>query len=109
MRISVIAPVLLAGAIIIAPACSAQQRDSSGRGRSEGNVPAKTIDQVLAAHRDSLMALPGVVGTAIGLCDNQRCIKVFLADSNPVNSQRVPGKLEGYRVVSAVTGTIRPR
>jgi hypothetical protein len=93
-----IAPVLLAGMFV---ACSSSQRSAT--------VPARSIDEVLAAHTDSLMALPGVVGTAIALCDGERCIKVFLADSNPDTSSRIPPRLEGYRVVVEVTGAIRPR
>ena len=80
----------------------------SGKGRN-ATVPARSIDQVLAAHTDSLLALPGVTGTAIGLSDGERCIKVFLADSNPDTKARIPSRLEGYRVVVEVTGTIRPR
>lgn len=76
--------------------------------RENATVATKSIDEVLAAHSDSLMALPGVVGTAVGLCDGARCIKVFLADSNPDTQRRIPARLEGYRVVTEVTGTIRP-
>src|SRR6185436_13603697 len=35
----------------------------------------KTIDAVLAAHNDSLMAVPGVLGTAVGRCDGAPCIR----------------------------------
>jgi len=81
----------------------------SGAQRRESTVPARSIDQVLAAHTDSLMALPGVQGTTIGLCDGERCIKVLVADSNPATKGRIPTRLEGYRVVVEVTGTISPR
>ena len=66
-----------------------------------------SIDEALAAHRDSLMDLPGVVGTAIGLRGGERCIKVLLADA--AAGARVPPRLEGYRVVTEVTGVIEPR
>lgn len=72
-------------------------------------MPTRSIDEVLAAHTDSLMAIPGVVGMAVGLCDGERCIKVLLADSNPATKRKIPGRLEGYRVVVEVTGTVRPR
>ena len=72
-------------------------------------MTAKTIDEVLAAHTDSLLALPGVVGTAIGSCDGEPCIKVMVADSNPDTRARIPARLEQYRVVVEVTGAIRPR
>jgi len=72
-------------------------------------VTARSINEVLAAHTDSLMALPGVVGTAIGLCEGERCIRVLLADSNAATKSRIPARLEGYPVVVEVTGTIKPR
>lgn len=72
-------------------------------------MPARSIDEVLAAHTDSLQSLPGVVGTAIASCEGERCIKVFVADSYPYSKARIPHRLEGYRVVVEVTGTIRPR
>src|SRR5574341_1271992 len=93
-----IAPVLLAGALVT---CSGAHRG--------GSVATRSIEDVLAAHTDSLMALPGVVGTAIGLCDGERCIKVLVADSSSDTKSRIPARLEGYRVVVEVTGTIRPR
>ena len=97
---------LLAGALACAPA----QRAAQGGGRGEGaTVATKSIDQVLAAHTDSLMALPGVVGTAIGLYQGERCIKVLLADSGGTTRDRIPSRLDGYRVVIEVIGAIRPK
>jgi hypothetical protein len=93
-----IVAVLLSGAL----ACSATHSGGA-------TVAARSIDDVLAAHTDSLMALPGVVGTAIAACDGERCIKVLLADSSPGTKGRIPARLEGYRVVVEVTGAIRPR
>lgn len=72
-------------------------------------MTAKSINDVLASHNDSLLSLPGVVGTAIGLCDSTPCIHVYLADSNEINRGRIPTDLEGYRVHVEVTGTFRPR
>ena len=101
-----ISAALLAGAL----ACSTAQRAAEGGGGGEGRaVATKSIDQVLAAHTDSLMALPGVVGTAIGLYQGERCIKVLLADSGGDTKERIPSRLEGYRVVIEVIGTIRPK
>jgi hypothetical protein len=72
-------------------------------------VPARTIEQTLAEHVDSLMAIPGVVGTAIGRCGGLPCIRVFLANTNPVTRARIPSELDGYPVRAEVTGPIRPR
>ena len=92
--------VLLCGILI---ACS------GAPARRGATVAARSIDEVLAAHTDSLMMLPGVVGTAVGLCDGQRCIKVLLADSSAATKARIPERLEGYRVIVEVTGNIKPR
>src|SRR3989441_7423681 len=72
-------------------------------------VTSKTIEAVLAAHTDSLMALPGVVGTAIGTCDGAPCIRVFIADASAPGRRRIPAQLDGYAVKVEVTGPIRPR
>lgn len=71
-------------------------------------MPTRSIDEVLAAHTDSLLALPGVVGTAIALCGSERCIKVLLADTTSAAKSRIPARLESYRVVVEVTGPIGP-
>lgn len=82
---------------------------SGSPGNAQQGTKTKTIDEVLAAHTDSLLALPGVVGTAIALCDGKPCIKVMLADSNPATRAKIPARLEQFRVVVEVTGAIRPR
>jgi hypothetical protein len=68
-----------------------------------------TIEEVLAAHTDSLMALPGVVGVAVGLCDGTPCIHVFLSDSRDAVRRRIPSRIKGYSVKAEVTGPIEPR
>jgi len=72
-------------------------------------VTSKPIEAVLAAHTDSIMALPGVVGTAVGRCDGALCIRVFLADSSAAGRRQIPTRLEGYPVSVEVTGPIHPR
>jgi len=69
----------------------------------------KTIDAVLAAHNDSLMAVPGVLGTAVGRCDGAPCIRVLVGRVSDEIRRRVPRTLEGYPVHIDVTGTIVPR
>jgi len=101
-----IASVLLAGTVA---ACSGSHSAPDRGGGGSTTVAARSIDEVLALHNDSLLALPGVVGTAVALCEGERCIKVFLADSHPGTRSGIPTRLEGYRVVVEVTGTIRPR
>ena len=71
-------------------------------------MAARSIDEVLAAHTDSLMKVPGVVGTALGLCGHERCIKVLMAGKGPAVG-KIPTSLEGYRVVVEIAGPIVPR
>lgn len=59
-------------------------------------------------HTDSLMSLPGVIGTAIGWCDGAPCIRVLLSDSSAVSRRQVPNRLEGYPVHVRATRPLRP-
>lgn len=69
----------------------------------------KTIEAVLAAHNDSLMAVPGVVGTAIGRCDDAPCIRILVIRVTDEVQRRIPGRLEGFPVRIDVTERIVPR
>jgi len=55
------------------------------------------------------MELPGVVGTAIALCDGQPCIKVFASGPVEPLEALIPGEVEGYRVVLEGTGPFEAR
>ena len=67
----------------------------------------KTIEEALAEHTDSLMSLPGVVGTGQGLCDGQPCIKVFVVKKTPELLRQIPAEIEGYTVAVEETGEIK--
>ena len=70
-------------------------------------MPEKPIEAVLKEHTDRLMALPGVVGTAQGLCDGKPCIKVFVVKKAPELLDQIPNVLEGYTVEVQETGVIQ--
>jgi len=72
-------------------------------------MPTQSIQDVLGAHNDSLMAIPGVVGTAIGICDGVPCIRVFVADSAAVVRANLGPRLEGYPLRVEITGQFRAR
>jgi hypothetical protein len=55
------------------------------------------------------MAVPGVVGTAIGVSEGAPCIRVLVTDAGAAVRGRIPERLEGYPVRVEVTGVIRPR
>lgn len=95
-------PVLLA----VWLGCGGGPRTAAGS--EDTTAQARSIDDVLAAHTPALLALPGVVGTAVALCEGERCIKVLIADSSAAARARVPPRLEGFRVVVEVSGPLRP-
>ena len=66
----------------------------------------KSIDEVKDAHTDELMAIVGVVGVGIGEASGRLVIKVFLKDSSSELKAKVPATIEGYQVLTEVTGPI---
>lgn len=95
---------LLVPAALILTACAGRQEEPP-----QMESPNRPIDVVLAEHRDSLMSLPGVVGTAIGLCDGQPCIRVLFRDSAAMSRQSVSPRIEGHVVRAEVSGPVRAR
>ena len=72
--------------------------------------PQRDINAVLADHDRVLLAIPGVVGVYVGLLPDERtpCLKVMLGDKRSAIRAKIPHALEGYPVVTEVTGEIRP-
>jgi len=99
----VLATLLVLGSVA---GCGSGSR-SQDADRMESREP-RTIEEVLEAHSHSLMAVPGVVGTAIGLCDSTPCIRVFLLRSSDAARRAIPEQLEGYRVKIEVSGRFTP-
>ncbi len=64
---------------------------------------ARAAKSVLAA---SLGADPGIVG--IGLARRERGYGLMVNLADPAAARRVPGDVDGVRVVTEVVGTIRP-
>lgn len=73
----------------------------------EKQVIVKTIEEVFKEHTEELMSLPGVVGTAQGLCDDKPCIKVYVIKKTPELDQKIPDIIEGYRIMIEETGEFR--
>jgi hypothetical protein len=67
-------------------------------------MSARTIELVLAEYTDRWMAVPGVVGTAIGESGGRPCILVFVADAGAALAAGIPGNLEGHPIVVEQTG-----
>jgi len=89
---------------IIVVSCANKSADGH---KGVNSIPAKTIEEVLKTHTGYLISIPGVVGTAQGLCDGKPCIKVFVAKKTPELEQKIPHTLGRYLVVIQETGKIR--
>ncbi len=79
--------------------------------KTEGTPgPKRDINAVLHDHDRELMAMPGVVGVYVGLLDDERteCLKVMLARKDRNLERAIPRMIEGYHVVTEVTGEIKP-
>ncbi len=70
-------------------------------------MPVKTIEQVQQEHTDAWMAMPGVVGTAIGQSKGKPCILILTASNTEQIRKQIPATVEGYPVVVQYVGEIR--
>lgn len=101
VRVVLLVGSLLAGAAF--PGCSG----NSAREREA--MESRPIEEVQEAHTPEWMAVPGVVGTGIGLCDGEPCIKVLVARRTAEVEETIPDEVEGHRVEIEVTGEFRAR
>jgi predicted Rossmann-fold nucleotide-binding protein len=72
-------------------------------------ISSMSIKETLIEYTDKLMALPGVVGTAQGLCQETPCIKVYVTKKTPQLEKQIHSILEEYPYQIQETGKIRPR
>lgn len=89
-----------------------QQSDHSSAGLVGGRDRLLTgyrdsmgIDDVLARHRESLVAVPGVVGVGVTERGGQPAVLVMLSRVTP-ESKALPEEIDGYPVLIEVTGEI---
>ena len=88
---------------------SASAEPSEPQREEEIKKSAKTIKNALKAYTDELMALPGVVGTAQGLCEGAPCIKVYVVKKTPQLEKQIHSTLGEYSYQIKETGKIRSR
>ncbi len=70
-------------------------------------MPSRPIEEVLKEHTEELMSVPGVVGTAQGICNSRPCIKVFVVEKTKEIDKRIPDELDGYPVEVEETGEFK--
>ena len=72
-------------------------------------VPDRDINTVMEAHVNDIMAIPGVVGVAIGaLDDGMPYIRVLVVEKTDEIDREIPTTLEGHPVRVEVSGEIKP-
>ncbi len=78
--------------------------------QSSSSSPKRDINAVIADNGKRLLKIPGVVGVYIGLLGDGRtpCVKVMLARETTEAKRDIPRAIEGYPVVTEITGEIRP-
>ena len=67
----------------------------------------RTITEVLGAHTDHLMSVPGVLGVAEGQCEGRPCIKVYVKKRTAQVRRKIPSTLGGYPVSIEETDEFR--
>ena len=104
------APAMVPLLVLIAFFAASSVSCSRHMPRHSTSGPLRDIKAVLADHDKDLLAIPGVVGVYVGLTADQKtsCLKVMLARKDPNLERQIPRELEGYPVVTEVTGEIHP-
>jgi len=76
---------------------------------AESPSPSRDIDVVIARHSRQLLDLPDVVD--VGVLSNiyPPRITVILARPNPETESKIPREIEGYRVVTRISGEFYPQ
>jgi hypothetical protein len=69
----------------------------------------RTIEQVLRAHTDDWMSIPGVVGTGIGERNGEPCLRIFVRRKTPRLLQKLPTAADGFVVDIVESGEFRAR
>jgi hypothetical protein len=74
-------------------------------------LESTAIGEVMDRHGGALLSIEGVVGLGIASRDGEPVIVVYLENHGPELEERLPAELEGFRVVTEVTGPseARPR
>ena len=79
-----------------------------GNPNPEKRLTGKAIEDVLKENTPHLMTIQGVVGTAIGECGGNPCIKVLVEKKTPIIQQQIPSMLETWQVEIVETGEVKP-
>ncbi len=104
-KITIVSVLLVVIAALSPARCASRKVDIH---QGENLMVSKTIEEVLKDHTDQLMSIPGVVGTAQGICNSKPCIKVYVVKKTPELDKKIPKNIQGFPVSIEETGEIRP-
>lgn len=99
---------LLALAALSLAACTNHAAPSPDTPAAAPDTTMRPIEEVLAAHTDSLMAIDGVTGVGQALCDDRPCLRVYVLARTPALERELPEEIEGYSLDIVETGPITP-
>ncbi len=113
----------LVASLIVAGGCGAGQRSSSGDttqdsapqeavatgNAQEGADVRVTIEEAQTELAEALMADPAVTIVAIGECDGEPCIRVWVTEKSEALEAKIPSEFKGYTVETSVSGEVRKR
>ena len=96
--------------LLLSVACHTPRQPAAEQTGQQESMTRKDINHVLRDHDQELMAIPGVVGVAVGLMpdDKTLCLKVLVIKETEDLKERIPKTLEGYPVMIEESGVIRP-
>ncbi|RPI02983.1 MAG: hypothetical protein EHM72_02750 [Calditrichaeota bacterium] len=65
------------------------------------------VKEIKEKYQRTLMQIPGVIGVGIGLHEEEFVINVLVVKKTRLLLKRLPGELDGFRVVIQETGIIK--
>lgn len=91
-------------------ACHAPEQSSVDQAKQQESIRKMDINDVLRAHDQELMTIPGVVGVYVGLLPDAKtpCLIVMVVKETKDLRKKIPESLEGYPVQLEESGIIRP-
>jgi hypothetical protein len=102
----------LGGIIIISFSNCSKNQEVRKRTMNSLNICIKQAIEVKKRHQEELMKIPHVLGMGIGLAGpdkNEVIIEVYVEEMNPELYQKLPQRLEDFRVIPIITGKIVPK
>ena len=99
----------LASVLLLSARCVGPVTGETQVRMEESQVADTSIIAAQEALTDSVIGLPGVAGTAVGLCAAEPCIKVYLVSPSAELMAQIPESYRGFKVDVEVTGEIQAR